>query len=204
MVYTQLEKTDFETLGFLIENINNDYSIKEIAEKLKRPYVKIHNSIKRLSNKNIIKETIKGKSHYCSINYKENLGIVCFIKSQTSKEFLEKNKKINLIISDITAYMKSPDYILALFGSYSKGNANKHSDMDIVIITHTKDKENAERVMNSAKRLSSIEIHSLEFTYHNFIEMLKSKEANVGKEIIKNNIIFKGFEQFYDCMRLAE
>ena len=34
-------------------------------------------------------------------------------------------------------------------------------------------------------------------------EMLKSKEMNVGKEIVKNPIIFKGCEQFYDCLRLS-
>jgi hypothetical protein len=27
---------------------------------------------------------------------------------------------------------------------------------------------------------------------------------NVGKEIAKTNIIFKGCEQFYECLRLAE
>ncbi len=204
MVYIQLEKTDFEVLNFLIENINNEYSIKEIAEKLKRTYVKVHNSIKRLSNKKIIKEIVKGKSHYCSISYKDNVDIVCFIKSQKAKEFLEKNKKISLIISDITTSMKSPDYILVLFGSYAKGNADKHSDIDITIVTSAEYKENAERVINSVKRLSNQKIHSLEFAYNEFIEMLKSKEANVGKEIVKNNIIFKGFEQFYECMRLAE
>lgn len=204
MVYNKLEKTDFEVLGFLIENINNEYSIKEIAEKLKRTYVKVHNSIKRLSNKKIIKEIVKGKSHYCSISYKDNVDIVCFIKSQKTKDFLEKNKKISLIISNITTSMKSPDYILVLFGSYSKGNANKHSDIDIAVIISNQDKEKAERVMNSIKRLSNQKIHSLEFTYYDFIDMLKSKEANVGKEIVKNNIIFKGFEQFYDCMKLAE
>ena len=204
MVYIQLEKTDFEVLILLIENINKEYSIKELSERLKRPYVKIHSSIKRLSKQGIINELIKGKSHYCSIDYKRNIDVVCFINSQKAKEFLKKNKKINIIISEIINSIKFSNYSLVLFGSYAKGNADKHSDLDIAIITPNENKEEAERIMNSTKRLSSSEIHSLEFTYENFIEMLKSKEMNVGKEIVKNHIIFKGCEQFYDCRRLAE
>lgn len=204
MIYMQLEKTDFEVLNFLIKNINEEYSIKEISEKIKRPYVKIHKSIKRLSNKKIIREIVKGKSHYCSIYYKENIDIVCFINSQRTKEILEKNKKIKLIVLDIFNSIKFSDYTLIIFGSYAKGTADKHSDLDVAIITSAENKEEAERVMNSIKKLSSIEIHSLEITYKNFIEMLKSKDGNVGKEIVKDHIILKGCENFYECIRLAE
>ncbi len=200
MVYLQIKKTDFEVLAFLIENINEDFSIRELSKKLKRPYVKIHKSIKRLADKKIIIEAIRGKSHYCSINYKDNLDVVCFVNSQRAKAFLERNKKIDLIVSNISALLKFPDYSLVLFGSYAKGSADKNSDLDLAVIASKENKAEAERVMNSIKRLSSLEIHSLEFTYEDFIEMLRSKEGNVGKEIIKKSIIFKGCEQFYNCI----
>ena len=204
MVYIQLEKTDFEVLGFLIENLNKEFSIKEISEKLKKPYVKIHSSINRLFDKKIVKEEVKGKSHYCSIDYKNNIDVVCFINSQKVKEFILKNKKVRLIIDDVISSIKIPDYTLLIFGSYAKGSADKHSDLDIAVITSSEDNEEVGRVINSKKRSSSLDIHSLEFTYKEFIEMLKSKEMNVGKEIVKNHIILKGCEQFYDSMRLAE
>ena len=100
--------------------------------------------------------------------------------------------------------MNSPDYSLVLFGSYAKGKADKHSDLDIAIITPIENKEKAESIMNSIKRTTSLNLHPLEFTYKDFIEMLSSKENNVGKEIVKNNIIFKGYEQFYECLGLTE
>lgn len=204
MVYLTLEKTDFEVIGFLIENLDREYSIKEISEELKRPYVKIHNSIKRLSKKSIIVESIKGKSHYCSFDYRSNKDVACFIESQISKEFLKKNKKISLIIVDITKLIKSPDYSIVLFGSYAKGDIGKHSDVDVAIISSAEEKENAERVMNSIKRLFPLKVHSLEFSYNDFVEMLKAKELNVGKEIVKNHVIFNGYEQFYECIELAK
>jgi predicted nucleotidyltransferase len=204
MVYLKLEKTDFEVLRFLIENLFNEYSIKEISDRLKRPYVKVHNSIERLTEKKIIIMDVKGKSHYCSIDYKNNIDVVCFINSQKSKEFLFKNKKIRLYIEDITQSIKIPNYILLLFGSYAKGSFNKTSDLDIAIITSDENKEEIERLINSKKRLLSLDIHSFEFTYNEFIEMLKSREMNVGKNIVKDNIIFKGYEQFYNCIILSE
>lgn len=204
MVYIQLEKTDFEVLKFLIENLNKDFSIKEIAEKLKKPYVKVHSSVNRLSDKKIIREEIKGRSHYCSIDYKNNIDVVCFINSQKAKEFLLKHKKIKMIIEEIISAMKIPNYTMLIFGSYAKRTADKHSDLDIALITSGEDKEEVERVINSKKRLSVIDIHALEFSYKEFIEMLKSKEMNVGKEVVKNHIIFKGCEQFYETLRLTE
>ena len=203
MIYNKLEKTDFEVLIFLIENLNKEYSIKEISQNIKKSYVKTHNSITRLLKQRIIKENTKGRARYCSIDYINNLDIVCFINSQKAKNFLEKNKKISIIISDIMQNINFPDYSLILFGSYAKGKADKHSDLDIAIIVSEKDKEEAERATKPVKRMSSLEIHFLEFTYKDFIEMLKSKDNNVGKEIIKNFVIFKGGEQFYDCLRLS-
>jgi len=204
MVYIQLEKTDFEVLSFLIRNMDEEYSIKELAEKLKRPYVKAHNSIKRLSKKEIVREEVKGKSHYCSIDYEHNMDVVCFINAQRAKEFLAKHKKISLIVAQITSSMKQPDYSLVIFGSYAKGNPDKHSDVDIALITPQDDQEEAERTMNFVKKFSPVKTHHLELTYKNLIDMIKSKEWNVGKEIAKSHIVFKGCEQFYECIRLGK
>jgi len=204
MVYLKLEKTDFEILDFMARNLEAEHSIKEISEILKRPYVKIHKSIKRLEAKKIINIEIKGKSHYCLLDYGNNLDVLCFICSQRARNFLEKNKKIKTFILEVKEKAGLPDYIFLIFGSFAKGNADKNSDLDIAIISSLDNKEAFERLINSLKRIYPIKIHSLEFDYKEFIEMLKAKENNVGKEIIKNNIIFSGAEQFYNCLLMAK
>jgi len=203
MVYLKLEKTDFEILGFMAKNLETEYSIKQLSDLLKRPYVKIYKSIKRLEAKKIIKLEVKGKSHYCSFDYKNNIEILCLISFNRALKFLEKNKKIKVFISELKEKIDFPDYTLLIFGSFAGGNADKNSDVDIAIITPVENKENAERVINSLKRISVLKIHSFEFSYKEFIEMLKAKDSNVAKEIIKNNIIFKGAEQFYNCWTLT-
>ena len=204
MVYKfTLEKTDIEVLAFLIKNNDREYSIKEIAEKLKKTYVKAHNSVRRLSNNKVLQVKVMGKSHYCSIDFKNNLDIVCFVNSLMAKSFLDKHKKIKIIISNIQESIKLPDYMLLIFGSYAKGDESKTSDLDIAVMTSKENKEKIERAINSMKRLASLELHSLEFTYDEFIGMLKAKDNNVGKEIIKNSIIFSGCEQYYNCLELS-
>lgn len=199
----KIEKTDFEILKFFIKNYAREFSIKEISDRLKRPYVKIHKSIKRLILKKIITEEIKGRSHYCRFDYKNNVDILCFINSLITRDFLTKNKLIKLLIANIKENITFPDYILLIFGSYAKGEETKESDIDICLIVNNENKEKAERIVKSIKGISNISIHSLEFSYSEFIDMLKSKSFNVAKEITKNNILLNGSEQFYNCINLS-
>ena len=43
-----------------------------------------------------------------------------------------------------------------------------------------------------------LEIH--DFTVDEFESMLKTKEDNIGKEIVKNNIILYGLENYYNLI----
>src|SRR3989344_306218 len=100
MVYKfTLEKTDIEVLAFLIKNNDREYSINEISKNLKKTYVKAHNSVRRLFNNKVLQVKVMGKSHYCSIDFKNNLDVVCFVNSLIAKGFLDENKKIKIIIS---------------------------------------------------------------------------------------------------------
>lgn len=198
----KLEKTDLKVLAHMVRDVNKEYSIKQLADQLKRPYVKVHSSIKRLTQKNIIRKRIMGKSHYCRIDYQNNFDIVCFIEGQRTRKFLAERKAIRILLENIGENLAMPDYIMLIFGSFARNTQTRGSDIDIALIAT--EAEKAERVMNSITRTTQLAIHSVEFTYDGFIEMLRAKELTVGKEILKNHIIIHGCEQFYECMRLAE
>lgn len=200
----KLEKTDMKILTFMVRDIRKEYSIKQLADQLKTPYVKVHASIQRLLKKGILKKKIFGKSHYCSIDYKNSLDVVCFAEAQRARNFFEKRKEIKLLISNIEEKLPIPDYSLIIFGSFVENRVSKNSDLDIALITPQESLEKAGRVMNSITRTTPLKIHSIEFSYTDLIEMLKSKELTVGKEIAKNHIIIQGCEQFFECLRLSE
>lgn len=198
----KLEKTDIEVLKLMVKDIKKEYSIKQLAEQLGKTYVKVYNSIQRLGKKCVITKKVMGKSHYCNIDCKNNLDIVCFIEAQKARIFLSKNKSIAVFVDSINEKILSPDYVLVVFGSYADGKSTKNSDLDIALIIG--DKSKAERVINAVARISPLKVHALEFTYNDLIEMLKAKEMNVGKEIAANHVILHGCEQFYECIRLAQ
>lgn len=204
MVYTKLEKTDMKILGHMVKGVSREYSMKELADQLETPYVKIHSSIQRLANKNIIKKRVLGKSHYCSFDYKNNLDVACFTEAQRARDFADKNRHIKIFFDNVQENLAFPDYSLAIFGSYAKKTQTKNSDLDLAVITEKGDLEKAERTINALARTSNMKIHVVGFTYNDLIEMLKSKELTVGKEIINGHIILHGCEQLYECIRLSE
>jgi len=89
-------------------------------------------------------------------------------------------------------------------GSYARGDYTKKSDLDLVIII-----PNKENVVNIQKLVENItilfvpEIHLYVFTKKDFIEMLKDKKDNYGKEIVKNRIILKNANIFYELIKEA-
>ncbi|MFH1209250.1 MAG: nucleotidyltransferase domain-containing protein [archaeon] len=204
MVYIQLEKTDIEILKYLVIDINKQFSINELSNILKRPYVKVHSSIQRLLSKNIININVLGKSHYCRLDYKNNLDIACFVEAQIARDFLIKNKNIHIFLNNLKEKLNFPDHSLIIFGSFARNTQTKNSDLDLAVITSKDNLEKAESIIRSFTKTTNINIHALEFAYIDFIEMLKSKELNVAKEMTRNHVIIYGFEQFYECIRLGE
>ena len=81
-----------------------------------------------------------------------------------------------------------------MFGSYIKNKQTKSSDIDIMFISNENGFEN--KVLNILSLLP-IKTHALVFTEKEFIRMKDSKEPNVVKEAIENNIILYGIENYY-------
>ncbi len=82
------------------------------------------------------------------------------------------------------------DYVFLITGSYVKGTQTKHSDIDVVIFIE--DSLEPKKVYAELKLQSELSIpkaHLYVFKYSEFIQMLTNKEANYGKEIIKNYLI---------------
>lgn len=135
----KLQKTDLDVLEFMIKDINTEYSIKQISDTLKRPYVKVHNSIKRLTAKGIILKKIMGKSHYCRVDYKNNLDVVCFIEGQRARKFITKK------ITDLKQSIKSPNYTLVVSGK------------DLILIGDVELKSEGIHVMSYEQFISMLE-----------------------------------------------
>ena len=116
-----------------------------------------------------LRKTLKAKNYiYMAENYKTN-------------KILEKYPKLGVIMEEVLRETKSSPVVL--FGSYAKMRAKSESDIDIYI--DSKDKELKKKLWELKHQIS-----------------LKTGKINLKnnlvKEIIKDHVIFRGVEEFYE------
>jgi len=180
-------------LKYLIENKERPKTIREISGALIVDYKNTFQSINTLSDL-IYKEKI-GNNNLVEINLKPNQEIYS-VENKRTKEFLDKNKSLKLIQNDIIN-INYPFFIVLIFGSYAKKENTKNSDIDICIISDNQEKT---KELVSKLRVLSLPLEIQEFTIKEFESMFDKKKNNLAKEIIKNNIILFGIENYYNLI----
>jgi len=182
---------NLKILKFFVENKDKEFTIKKVAETLNINYRIAYEEIMSLKEENLIRIKKQGNSNISKFNY--NYSSKNVEVEHIRKKELFKNRNIKLIHNRIKE-IKNPFYILILFGSYADKSNTKSSDIDICLIT---DNKKVNKQVNDIVSITPLNLHLQEFTTHDFLKMIKSKETNVGNDIIKNNIILYGIESFY-------
>lgn len=175
-------------LKFLIENNNQEFTINSISKKLDIDYKNAYQAIMKL--KNILNIKKVANLQMTSFNFCFNHKVL-EIENLRRKNIL-KNKDVNLIYEDIIS-INYPFLIVLLFGS-RVNKTQKDSDIDLCIIC---DNQRITKKLIDKLALLSLDIHTQSFSIKEFSSMLKLKENNLAKEIIRNNIILFGIEDYY-------
>ena len=187
-------KAEIKILKLLLSNKEEIFTIKKIAERLKINYRIAYEKILQLEKEGLIRITKTGNSKMCLFANKFDKKV--FEAEYERRNDLFKNKNFLVLYKKLAELQFS--FIALLFGSYAKGNANRHSDIDILTIGGNG------REINSTISLLPQKIHLIHVTYRDFIHMAKSKEFTVISEAIKNNIILIGIEEYYRLLSNAE
>ncbi|HDP73892.1 MAG TPA: hypothetical protein ENN46_02970 [Candidatus Woesearchaeota archaeon] len=188
----ELKYEKLHILKLLIENPDESFSIRQIALKRKINYKSAYQAILKLQAEGAVEINKLGNTCLVSFSYKFNDSV--FIVEYGRRLDLLKKGDIKVLyrrIKEIT----SPFFICIVFGSYSKGTSRKGSDLDLCVIA---DDEKLEKEIGKILEITPLETHFLAFTHEEFLEMIKAQGFNVGKEILKNKVILKGIEQFYE------
>lgn len=180
-------KPAIKILTLLLTNKEERYTIKQIAERLNINYRIAHEKVIQLQQEKLIKITSSGNSKISQLTYQFNS--LLFQAEYERRQDLLKNKNF-LVLQKRLTNLPFP-FIALLFGSYAKGTANKHSDIDLLTIGGDK------KELATTLSLWPEKIHLTSLTYAEFIHMAKSKEFTVVSEAIKNNIIIIGIEEYY-------
>lgn len=195
-------------LRLFYDNLHAQFTINEIAKKVGVSYSYVYKQVEELKNRDILLIEQRSNRKYCKPNYKNPDVRTNFVKisNQIADEFLKKRDKVFLIVEKLLSVLpQKTDFNLlsiVLFGSLAKGTDFKKSDIDLFVLIPSKKKydESIEMECVALSKGYGIEINPIISEPANLLTMLREREQNVGKEILKNKIILFGAEKFWELV----
>jgi len=179
--------SDIQILKLLLGKKEERFTIKRLAEALKINYRIAYEQAMKLEKDGMLRITKTGNSKICEFAGKFDHRV--FEAEYLRRKELFKNKDF-LVIHNRLAELRFP-FIALLFGSRAKGTANRHSDIDILTVGGD------EKEIHATISLLPDKIHLTTLDYESFAHMAKSREFTVVSEVLKNNIILIGIEEYY-------
>ena len=179
------DNLDSEIILLLLRGENH---LRNVARTMKVPHSTILRKLNKLVNENVLDYRKEGKNKVFFI--KKNLQAKNYVfNAERYKliKLLRKYPELGIIIEDILK--KTNEEMIILFGSYAKFMSKEDSDIDIYVETRSKKvKEKMEFINSKIKvKIGNFDMGSL-----------------LIKEMIKNHVILKGAEAFYEKTKFFE
>ena len=195
-------------ISLFYDDVYAQFTINELATKTNISYSYVYRQVEELKEKDIIIVDQRSNRKYCRPNYKNPEVKTSFVKisNQIAEDFLKKRDKIFFVVEKLLSVLpKKTDFNLlsvVLFGSLAKGSDFKKSDIDLFILIPSKKKydEIIDMECVALSKGFGVEINPLVSEPTSFLTMLKDKEHNVAKDILKNKIILFGAEKFWELI----
>jgi predicted nucleotidyltransferase len=181
MIHMVQNKNNLE-LEIVLVLLKNKTHLREIARTLNESHSTVLRKINELVKDNILDYKKEGKNKIFLI--KNNLKAKNYVYSAEIHKLnilLRKHPELSIILEDIKKNFSKG--MIILFGSYAKGIPKKESDIDIYL--ETNDAKVRDKVKETNSKLS-IKIGKFD------------TNSLLIKEIIKNHIIIRGLEDFYE------
>jgi predicted nucleotidyltransferase len=175
-------------LEIILVLLRHKTHLREISRILNESHSTILRKINKLVKENILDYRLEGKNKIFSI--KNNLKTKNYIYSAEIyklNKLLEKNPELSIIFEEIRN--KFSEGMIILFGSYAKGNFKANSDIDVYLETEN---NNIKKEIKNINSKLSIKIGKFD------------NKSLLIKEIIKNHIIIRGVETFYERFNIFE
>jgi predicted nucleotidyltransferase len=169
---------DYEIILLLI---NEGLHGRAISNRLKANLSSVQNHLKLLRDLNVIDYKTIGKNKI--FNIKNSLSSRKYVYNAENYKLLLLIEKYPFLEPLITDINKSNVDMIILFGSFASLTANDDSDIDVFAQTQKKDLKKALESINSrlSIKIGTFDVNSL-----------------LIKEIIKNHVILKGVETYYE------
>ncbi len=170
---------ELDIVGLLLKS---DNYVRGIAKELDEPHSTILRKLNNLKKENIVDSRKEGKNKIFFLK-KNLLSKTYILQAELHKltNLLRRKPELNIIFEDILK--KTDEKLIILFGSYAKGLEKKDSDIDIYVGTKSR---TVKKTVEDIYSKINVKIGSFD------------KKSPLIKEIIKDHIIIRGIEVFYE------
>ena len=197
-------KKEYEVLFQFIKEPWKKFTFKEVKTYTgKKSESYIYASLKKFVKAGILKEEKAGNVILYQLDLKN-------LKAQVYAGFISEylawsQKHIpHKDLQKIADKIPTEFYIFIVAGSYAKNKQKETSDIDVAIIVgESAEPKKVYAELKLACELNIPQIHLYVFKKSEFLQMLLNDEANYGKEIVKNNLILYGGEEYYMILHEA-
>ena len=183
-----VQKRDNLRLRIILLLLREKSHVRGIAKKLGESHSTIQRRLKELVSENVLDYKQEGKNKTFSI--RKNLQAKNYVfnaERYNQIMLLKKYPKLNVIAEEILR--KCGERIIVIFGSYSKYKAKADSDIDVYIETED---SNVKREVESIHSKINVKIGKFD------------PSSELIKELVKNHVILRGAEEFYEKTRFFE
>jgi predicted nucleotidyltransferase len=176
------------TSEILLLLLRGEAHLRSIAKQLNASHSTVLRTLNYLLKEKVLDFRVEGKNKIFFIKKGLPAKLSAFNAERYKLMKLLKNyKELEVIVNELLK--KSSARIIILFGSYAKFIAKPDSDIDIYVATLDPKVKNA---LTSVHSKLSIKIGPLD------------TNSLLIQEIIKNHIILRGVEEFYDKIRFFD
>lgn len=187
MVHMVQNRDNIE-LEIILTLIKNKTHLREIARTINESHSTVLRKINLLLKENTLDYEKEGRNKtYFLKKTIEAKNYVYSAEIYKLSKLLKQYQELSIIFEEVKKIVSKG--IIILFGSYAKGIAKKDSDIDIYIETNnTKIKDKLKEISSKINaKIGKFDLNSL-----------------LIKEIIKNHVIIRGIEEFYEKSKFFE
>ncbi|MBS3124204.1 nucleotidyltransferase domain-containing protein [Candidatus Woesearchaeota archaeon] len=182
------QKWNNEDCEIILRLIRGEIHLRELSKEIGIPSSTLSRKLYSLRQKLVIDYKSEGKNNVYFI--KKNLISQKLVIMAENYKFIKTLTKYSILMPLLQDVVKkSEPNMVILFGSYAKGLSKEDSDIDIYI--NTKDVKLKKKI-EQISDLISVKIG------------LFNPEDLLIKEIIKNHVIIRGAEEYYDKIKFFE
>ena len=183
-----VQKRDNIELDIVELLLKKENHVRGIAQKLQESHSTVSRKLNNLKKESVVDSRKEGKNKIFFLK-KNTISHNYILQAELHKlrKLLRKHPELNIIFEEI---LKTTDEkLVVLFGSYAKGLEKKDSDIDVYIETKSR---NVKKYVEEIHSKINVKIGPFD------------TKSPLIKEIIKDHVIIKGVEEFYEKKQFFE